>query len=104
LWRKQLPFHSFQLPGSVEGLTSNRDRSFHNGGYVSLSTSCKKLGPMADMIQELFADVGFEFNLDANLHVNIHEHNVSALTLAGLEPRRMTPCFKHNPIKYHWFQ
>eukprot|EP00804_Cyclotella_cryptica_P018714 CCRYP_007209-RC/>CCRYP_007209-RC protein AED:0.30 eAED:0.29 QI:0/0/0/1/0/0/2/0/483 len=35
--------------------------------------------------------------------IKIHEDNVGALTLAGLEPRRMTPRSKHYAIKYHWF-
>ena len=33
----------------------------------------------------------------------VHEDNVGALTLACLEPRRMTPRSKHYVIKYHWF-
>eukprot|EP00804_Cyclotella_cryptica_P007533 CCRYP_010639-RD/>CCRYP_010639-RD protein AED:0.26 eAED:0.26 QI:0/0/0/1/0/0/3/0/643 len=34
----------------------------------------------------------------------VHEDNVGALTLARLEPRRMTPRSKHYAIKYHWFR
>eukprot|EP00804_Cyclotella_cryptica_P017685 CCRYP_017157-RA/>CCRYP_017157-RA protein AED:0.46 eAED:0.46 QI:0/-1/0/1/-1/0/1/0/72 len=37
------------------------------------------------------------------MHIKLHEDNVSALTLAGLEPHHITPCSKHCAIKYHWF-
>eukprot|EP00804_Cyclotella_cryptica_P013423 CCRYP_005165-RA/>CCRYP_005165-RA protein AED:0.47 eAED:0.47 QI:0/-1/0/1/-1/0/1/0/80 len=38
------------------------------------------------------------------MHIKIHEDNVGALTLASLEPQRMTPRSKHYAIKYHWFR
>jgi hypothetical protein len=39
------------------------------------------------------------------LHTKIYEDNVGAITLAQLEPKRMTPCSKqHYVIKYQWFR
>ena len=72
--------------------------------YVALTTACKDLFPIVDMVQELAGAVGMNVESVAKMHVKIHEDNVGALTLAGLEPRRMTPRSKHYAIKYHWFR
>eukprot|EP00804_Cyclotella_cryptica_P007267 CCRYP_017868-RA/>CCRYP_017868-RA protein AED:0.22 eAED:0.06 QI:0/0/0/1/1/1/2/0/1188 len=72
--------------------------------YVALSTACKDLFPLVDLISELSKAVGLDVSAVANMHIKVHEDNVGALTLAGLEPRRMTPRSKHYAIKYHWFR
>eukprot|EP00804_Cyclotella_cryptica_P024840 CCRYP_001779-RA/>CCRYP_001779-RA protein AED:0.06 eAED:0.06 QI:0/0/0/1/0/0/3/0/1231 len=72
--------------------------------YVALSTSCKDLFPIVDLIRELGAAVGLDISSVTNMHIKIHEDNVGALTLASLEPQRMTPRSKHYAIKYHWFR
>lgn len=72
--------------------------------YVALSTSCKDLFPIVSMVQELAGSVGLQVNDIAKMHIKIHEDNVGALTLAKLEPARMTPRSKHYAIKYHWFR
>jgi len=72
--------------------------------YVAVSTSCKDLFGIVDMIPELCSAVGLEVNAAANMHIKIHEDNGGALTLAGLEPQGMTPRSKDYAIKYHWFQ
>jgi hypothetical protein len=72
--------------------------------YVALSTSCKDLFPIVDLIRELGAAVGLDISSVANMHIKIQEDNVGALTLASLEPQRMTPRSKHYAIKYHWFR
>jgi hypothetical protein len=72
--------------------------------YVALSTACKDLLPLVAVIRELSAAVGLDASFSANIHCKIHEDNVGALTLARLEPRRMTPRSKHYAIKYHWFR
>eukprot|EP00956_Cyclotella_meneghiniana_P010930 scaffold15299_cov23-Cyclotella_meneghiniana.AAC.1 len=58
------------------------------------------------LVRELRRSVGLPDEFDANLHckVQVHEDNVGALTLANLEPQRMTPRSKHYAIKYHWFR
>ena len=72
--------------------------------YVALSTACKDLFPIMDLVKE----IGIFFDLPvkdkARFHVRIHEDNVGALTLGKLDPRRMTPRSKHYAIKYHWFR
>lgn len=72
--------------------------------YVALSTACKDLFPIQDMVKELGAALGFSLAKMTNFYVKVHEDNVGALTLGRLEPRRMTPRSKHYAIKYHWFR
>jgi hypothetical protein len=72
--------------------------------YVALSTSCKDLFPLLDLIRELSSAVNLPMDKHSNMHIKIHEDNVGALTLGKLEPRRMTPRSKHYAIKYHWFR
>ena len=72
--------------------------------YVALSTACKDLVPVTAIVKELSRAVGFSDSVASNLHIKVHEDNVGALTLANLEPRRMTPRSKHYAIKYHWFR
>ena len=40
----------------------------------------------------------------SQLWTTVFEDNSAALTLANLEPPRMTPRSKHFAIKYHWFR
>jgi hypothetical protein len=72
--------------------------------YVSLSTACKDLFPVIDLVKALSSAVGLSDDLVANLHGKIFEDNVGALSLAKLEPARMTPRSKHYCLKYHWFR
>ncbi|KAL7549784.1 hypothetical protein ACHAWF_013049 [Thalassiosira exigua] len=72
--------------------------------YVALSTAMKALLPFVDLIKEIAGFWGLPVKGEAGLHVRVHEDNVGALTLAGLEPRRMTLRSKHYALKYHWFR
>lgn len=72
--------------------------------YVALSTACKDLFPLLDLVKELSSACGLQVRKDTNLHVKVHEDNVGALTLGRLEPRRITPRSKHYALKYHWFR
>ena len=72
--------------------------------YVALSTACKDLFPVIDLVKELGGKVGIGNSDVTNIHVRVHEDNVGALTLGLLEPRRMTLRSKHYALKYHWFR
>ncbi|KAL7547469.1 hypothetical protein ACHAWF_011772 [Thalassiosira exigua] len=72
--------------------------------YVALSTACKDLFPLVDLVKEIARFWDLPIDQKTGLHVRVHEDNVGALTLAGLEPRRMTLRSKHYAIKYHWFR
>ena len=63
--------------------------------YVAMSTACKDLFPLIDLVRELGGCLGIPVRDSSNLHVRIHEDNVRALTLGKLEPRRMTLRSKH---------
>ena len=72
--------------------------------YISISTACRDLLPVINIVKQLSASVGFDTDFISKIHVRIHEDNVGALTLGKMEPRRMTPRSKHYAIKYHWFR
>ena len=72
--------------------------------YVAMSTACKDLFPVVDVIRSLSVAVGLGDDFDTRFHIKVHEDNVGALTLGRLEPGRMTPRSKHYAIKYHWFR
>ena len=54
--------------------------------YVALSTSCKDLFPLLDLIRELSSAINLPMDKHTNMHVKIHEDNVGALTLGQLDP------------------
>jgi hypothetical protein len=97
---------SFVLPTALSSglLQTEIALSTMKAEYVALSTSCKDLFPLLNLIHELAGACGLPVRKNTNLHVKVHEDNVGALTLGQLEPRRMTPRSKHYAIKYHWFR
>ncbi|KAL7474218.1 hypothetical protein ACHAW6_000204 [Cyclotella cf. meneghiniana] len=70
--------------------------------YVALSTACKDLLTLLDLVCELSAAVSLPSDIESHLYCQVHEDNIGALTLAGLEPCRMIPCQKHFAIKSLW--
>jgi hypothetical protein len=54
--------------------------------YVALSQSCKDLFPIMDLVGELSEALNLSPDNVGLMHVMIHEDNIGALTLAGLEP------------------
>ena len=72
--------------------------------YVALSTACKDLFPIMDVVQGIGTFFDLPVKDKSRFHVRIHEVNVGALLLGQLEPRRITPRSKHYAIKYHWFR
>ena len=72
--------------------------------YVTLSSACKDLFPIMDLLKEIGPVFKLPVNNKSQFHVCIHEYKIGALLLSQLEPRQMTPRSKHYAIKYHWFQ
>ncbi|EJK56553.1 hypothetical protein THAOC_23538, partial [Thalassiosira oceanica] len=72
--------------------------------YVALSTACRSLFPVVDLLREIGLCLDLPVDPASRLHIEVHEDNVGALTLGRLEPRRMTPRSKHYAVKYHWFR
>ena len=71
--------------------------------YVALSSACKDLFPIMDLLKEIGPVFDLPVNNKSRFHVHIHEDNFGALLLGELEPRRMLPRSKHYAIQYHWF-
>ena len=57
-----------------------------------------------DVLSDIAGALGLLSPDSANIHVRIHEDNTGALTLAKMEPGRMTPRSKHYALRYHWFR
>ena len=72
--------------------------------YIAISTACKDLFPIIDKTKEITETLKLTIDPESSIHTKIHEDNVGALTLAQLEPRRMTPRSKRYAVKYHWFR
>ena len=53
----------------------------------ALSQSCKDFFPIVDMVKELRSAVSISTDKTTNMHVKIHEDDVSALTLTRLDIR-----------------
>ena len=69
--------------------------------YIALSSACKDLFPIIDIIQEITTTLGLASSDSANIHARIHEDNAGTLALAKLKPARMTPRSKHYALRYH---
>jgi hypothetical protein len=71
--------------------------------YVALSTAMRDLLPFRLLTIELCEAMGLTPEKLSTIQSTVWEDNVGALTLANLEPPRVTPKSKHFAIKYHWF-
>jgi len=72
--------------------------------YVALSTGMRDLLPFRNLTLEICEHIGLTPNQLATIKSTVWEDNIGALTLANLEPPRITPRSKHFAIKYHWFR
>ena len=72
--------------------------------YVALSSACKDLFPVMDVLSDIAGDLSILSSDSAKIHVRVHEDNAGALTLAKMEPGQMTPRSKHYALRYHWFR
>ena len=70
--------------------------------YVALSTSCRDVIPMRQLVKLAAEGLGFDVNIECRTHSTIFEDNNGALTLANVP--RMTPTSKSIAVKYHWFR
>ena len=72
--------------------------------YIALSNAMRELLPFINLVKEICARIGLTPNKLSTIQSTVWEDNVGALTLANLEPPRITPKSKHFGIKYHWFR
>jgi hypothetical protein len=73
--------------------------------YVALSSLCHcDLYSLIDITEEIFSALLLHPPDTAQMHIKIHEDNISTLILGQLEPQQTTPCSKPSAVKYHWFR
>jgi hypothetical protein len=60
--------------------------------------------PFKYLVEAVLLIVGYDKNETKTFKTTGWEDNVGALTLAGMEPGRVTPRSKHYGVKMHWFQ
>ena len=72
--------------------------------YVALSSALRDLLPLKSLLKEISDEIGLGTDEFAAIKTKVWEDNSGALTLANLEPGRVTSRSKHFAIKYHWFR
>lgn len=72
--------------------------------YIALSMAMRELLPFRNLAIEIVSNLGLGDETLATIQSTVWEDNVGALTLANLEPPRVTPKSKHFAVKYHWFR
>jgi hypothetical protein len=58
--------------------------------YVALSSLCHDLFPLIDITQEICSALLLHLPDTMQMHIKIHEDNVSTLIIGQLEPQQMT--------------
>ena len=72
--------------------------------YNALSLAMKSVIPLQDLLRIIGKGVGMTNEQLTTFKMTVWEDNVGALTLANMEPGRVTPRSKFYAIKYHWFR
>ena len=72
--------------------------------YIALSSAMREFIPLQRTLFEIAERLQIESIKACKMNSTIWEDNSGCLTLANLEPPRMTPRSKHYGTKYHWFR
>ena len=72
--------------------------------YNALSFCMKQVIPFQRTLKAIANGIGISTNKLTTFKTTVWEDNAGALTLAKMEPGRVTPRSKHYAIKYHWFR
>ena len=72
--------------------------------YVALSTACRDIIPLREIVDELSTVYHLTTEETPVIRSTIYEDNEGALKLANTELPRTTPRSKHYGIIYHWFR
>jgi hypothetical protein len=74
--------------------------------YNAVSMSMREVLPLKRLVEAVTKGVGLseEQERRTTFKTTVWEDNSGTLTLANLEPGRMTPRSKHYAIKSHWFR
>jgi hypothetical protein len=88
----------------ISKLQSDIALSTMEAEYNALSMAMKDLLPLKRLVELVASAVGLPSQDTVQMKITVWEDNSGALTLANLEPGRMTPRSKHYGVKYHWFR
>ena len=88
----------------VSKLQSDIATSTMDAEYNALSMAMKSVLPLLELLRIIGKQVGLNEEQLTKVKTTVWEDNVGALTLANLEPGRITPRSKFYAIKYHWFR
>jgi hypothetical protein len=72
--------------------------------YNGLSMSMRDLLPFKRLFLAVSSGIGLGHDVCTAFKTTVWEDNNGALSLANMEPGRMTPRSKHYAVKYHWFR
>lgn len=72
--------------------------------YNALSYAMRSVLPFKTTVLSVAKSIGLSEDRTTTFKTTVWEDNAGALTLANLEPGRITPRSKHYAIKYHWFR
>ena len=72
--------------------------------YSALSSAMRDLLPFKHLVQTVVKSMEYGRVNSITFQTTVWEDNAGALTLANLDPGRMTPRSKHYAVKYHWFR
>jgi hypothetical protein len=72
--------------------------------YNALSSSMRDLLPFRNVVTTVAKSVGMDDEILSTFKTTVHEDNSGCLTLANLEPGRITPRSKHYAVRVHWFR
>jgi hypothetical protein len=71
--------------------------------YNDLSITMCKLLPFKQLVETVLTIIGINVEDLTTFKTTVWEDNTGALTLANMEPGRVTPRSKFYAIKMHWF-
>jgi hypothetical protein len=72
--------------------------------YNGLSLSMREVLPFRRLFLAVARGVGLSEEVLTSFRTTVWEDNNGALSLAKMEPGRMTPRSKHYAVRYHWFR
>ena len=87
----------------VSKLQTEHALSTQHSEYIALSTACRDLLPIRELVNKLVQVLGLtNHGLKFTAQATCFEDNAACLALAKL--RRLTPQNRHIAAKYHWFR
>jgi hypothetical protein len=96
-----------RMPRLLGEQTPVRHRPLNYGSRVQCPVygpALKELLPLKRLHHTVAQAIEIPLEPEILMRVTVWKDNTGALTLANLEPGKMTPRSKHYGVKYHWFR